>query len=532
MRKKYLKPKQEICDKAIIFARVSSKRQKEEGVSLDVQMEAITKYCEEKNLKIIKDYCIDESSMKGDRRQYHEMLDLAQKTSGPVAIVVNYVDRLQRNYDDSYLLNKLRREGKIEVHFLKENLIIHKNSNSMELNFWNMHVLMANAQVNNMIDKVKGSQRLNRSQGKWQGSAPLGYLNRRDEDNKATLILDPVRAPIIQHLFQEFATGKHTTKTIWLLSQQLGLYSKMKIRKGQLVSRNTVYDVLTNPFYEGFMHYEGKWIRHQYEPLVSKELFDKVQNILTRNGNHNRNNVDENAGKLYIFRGLIHCKECGCLITPETKTKKNGQVYVYLRCGHSKKDYNHCHQGIVNENIILNQLKEEVFNKITLPPTIQELLKKKLLKDLNQTANFNASVKSNTTNLLTALKLKEDRLLDFYLEGKLNQATYDSKKAEIESERKRLLDNIEKYKEIDSKMRDKIINIVSIASDLKHVFDIATTSQKSALLKLLLKDCKLNGKILEYELNKPFDKLLSCPNYQEWTAITINNLDAFEKLGI
>ena len=80
--------------------------------------------------------------------------------------------------------------------------------------------------------------------------------------------------------------------------------------------------------------------------------------------------------------------------------------------------------------------------------------------------------------------------------------------------------------------RDKIINIVSIASDLKHVFDIATTSQKSALLKLLLKDCKLNGKTLEYELNKPFDKLLSCPNYQEWTAITINNLDAFEKLGI
>ena len=54
--------------------------------------------------------------MKADLRQYHEMLYLTQKTSCPVAIVVNYVDRLQRNYDDSYLLNKLRREGKIEVH--------------------------------------------------------------------------------------------------------------------------------------------------------------------------------------------------------------------------------------------------------------------------------------------------------------------------------------------------------------------------------------------------------------------------------
>lgn len=105
----------------------------------------------------------------------------------------------------------------------------------------------------------------------------------------------------------------------------------------------------------------------------------------------------------------------------------------------------------------------------------------------------------------------------------------DSKKAEIESERKRLLDNIEKYKEIDSKMRDKIINIVSIANDLKHVFDMATTSQKSALLKLLLKDCKLNGKTLEYELNKPFDKLLSCSDCKQWSEIIINNLDAFDK---
>ena len=80
--------------------------------------------------------------------------------------------------------------------------------------------------------------------------------------------------------------------------------------------------------------------------------------------------------------------------------------------------------------------------------------------------------------------------------------------------------------------RDKIINIVSIASDLKHFFDIATTSQKSALLKLLLKDCKLNGKTLEYKLNKPFDKLLSCLDYKQWSEITINHFDAFEKIDV
>lgn len=139
-----------------------------------------------KGLKIIKDFSIDESSTKGERKQYHEMLDFAKSCPGKVAIVVNYVDRLQRNYDDTYELNKLRKEGKIEVHFLREQLIIHKDSNSLEINFWNMHVLMANAQVNNMIDKVKASQAKNWSLGKCQGYAPLGYLNTKDENYRST----------------------------------------------------------------------------------------------------------------------------------------------------------------------------------------------------------------------------------------------------------------------------------------------------------------------------------------------------------
>ena len=52
-----------------------------------------------------------------------------------------------------------------------------------------MHVLFANAQINNMVDKVKDSQAKNWSEGKWQGTAPLGYLNRRDDDNKAIILL-------------------------------------------------------------------------------------------------------------------------------------------------------------------------------------------------------------------------------------------------------------------------------------------------------------------------------------------------------
>ena len=213
---------------AILFCRVSSKRQKDEGVSLDVQAENLEQYCKDKNLIILKDFSIDESSTRGERKQYHEMLEYAQTCQGKVAIIVNYVDRLQRSFDDTFLLNQLRKEGKIEIHFLKEGLIITKDSAATDLTFWNMHVLMANFQVNTMIDKVKASQKKNWSDGKWQGLCPIGYLNVRDEDRKATIVIDKERAPIIKMLFEEYATGLHSLQSIWYKARELGLISKEK----------------------------------------------------------------------------------------------------------------------------------------------------------------------------------------------------------------------------------------------------------------------------------------------------------------
>lgn len=78
-----------------------------------------------------------------------------------------------------------------------------------------MFVMFANAQVNSQTDKVKASQAKNWSEGKWQGTAPLGYLNKKDDDNKSIIIVDEIRAPIIKRLYQEYATGLHTVQSVW-----------------------------------------------------------------------------------------------------------------------------------------------------------------------------------------------------------------------------------------------------------------------------------------------------------------------------
>ena len=305
----------------------------------------------------------------------------------------------------------------------------------------------------------------------------------------------------------------------------LNQLTKNKKKKGCFVSRNTLYDVLTNPFYHGLMCIKGEFYNHIYEPLISKELFDRVQAILTGNGNHNRNNTTEYAKTPYTFRGLIHCKECGCLITPEKKVKKNGNTYIYLRCGHPCKE---CHQGIVNENVIIEQLKKEVMDKISLPPKLQEIVKEKLTQELNDTSAFNKTMKTNITKQLNELKVKDDNLLDYYLEGGLPKETYEEKHKQITNQRAELEQTAERYKNIDADMKKRVVQVMALANNISKLFDMATPTRRNELLQLLISNCQLNGSKLEYTINAPFNWLVDSNNYTEWTSVVIQHLDDFE----
>lgn len=526
----------EKCKQAIVFARVSSKKQKDKGVSLDVQMETITQYCIDNGLKIVKDLSIDESSTRGERKQYHEMLDFAKTCAGKIAIIVNYVDRLQRSYDDTYELNKLRKEGKIEIHFLKESLIITKDSAAMDLTFWNMHVLMANFQINTMIDKVKASQTQNWAAGKWQGLAPIGYLNAKDDDRKATIIIDEQRAPIIKILFEEYATGLHSLQSLWYKARELGLTSKEKnhykespkFGKRTFISRNKIEDILKNPFYYGLMRVKGKLIPHIYEPIISKALFDKVQEVFQSKSREIFSHQQEYKAIPFAFRGLIKCETCGCAITSEHKIKKNGKRYVYLKCSHLRGN---CKQGLVNENVLFEQLDNELFSKIQIPEKVLKTLKTNVLKNMEDTALLNANIKGNLQTELRILENKEDNLTDLYVSGKIKETIYNRQINEIDIERTRLQDSIAKYKEITKDVKSTVENLLDIAGNLSQIIHNASPIKQNKLLKLLIKDCTLQDKELKYTVRAPFDKFIQCNNPTQWFKDPTQDLDTYAKIA-
>ena len=73
-----------------------------------------------------------ESSTKESRKEFEKIVDLIAQSKEPIALIADTVDRVQRGFKESILIEKLLREGKMELHFLRDRLILDKNSNSTD----------------------------------------------------------------------------------------------------------------------------------------------------------------------------------------------------------------------------------------------------------------------------------------------------------------------------------------------------------------------------------------------------------------
>ena len=551
MKKKYKQVIEiEECKQAVMLARVSSRKQ-ERGASLEAQVESIQSYCKRNNLIIIeptpKAFVFTESSTRGGRKKFNEMIEFIEKQKNKTAIVVHTLDRLQRGFEECEKIKELLKADKNEVHFIVESLILDKFSTDDEFTRYDFGILSAKLYLTSMNKNVKRSQKHNREAGLWQGLAPIGYLNAKDERRKPTLILDPERAPIIKQIFEEYASGVHSLKSVWLSATEKGLISKepnynprsKNYGKYCPVSRNKIHDILTNPFYYGAMYVADeeidertkkpvktfyKLINHVYEPLISKELFDKVQKVLKTRKKERFCKEQKYAGIPFVFRGLITCK-CGCAITPEHH-KKGNKEYVYLRCSHQKGS---CNQKLVNENTILEQLEKEIFHQIRISPTMHDLLKTSIIQTLEDEKKVNASVRKKIAEEINLIDNRLERLWECYLDRDIDKARYELEKQKYLEQKKDLNARAEKYSDISNGLKENVEKAIDFVANLSNLMKAASPDEKNMLLKRLLTNCVLDGAVLKYKIKAPFDKLLSCTNYKKWKDIAMENLEEFER---
>lgn len=310
--------------KAILFARVSS-RDQEEGQSIPAQVRRLAEYALKKNLQVIETFQITESSTKETRKQFDKILACIKQSKQPIALITDTVDRLQRSFRETPLLNEMRLAGKLELHFLREGLIVNQNANSSQLMQWDIGVLFASSYVRQLSDNVKRSKEQSVRNGEWITRAPFGYKNVTLPTGKKIIEVDEQEAPFAIKMFELYGSGVYSFQTIADEMTKLGLKNSL----GDPLSPSRVEHILNNPFYFGVMKVKGELYPHKYPSLISESLFDQVQDVMA---GHNKTPF-KYAGNPILFRGLITCEHCGCTVTGDIKKKK----YIYYSCNNSKK---------------------------------------------------------------------------------------------------------------------------------------------------------------------------------------------------
>ncbi|NMA05724.1 MAG: recombinase family protein [Acholeplasmataceae bacterium] len=487
--------------KAIILARVSTEEQMTEGQSIPAQIDRAREYAKRKDFDVAKEYQFDESSTKDRRVKFEQVVEYIRKSKENIALIVETVDRLQRGYKESVELDILRKEGKLELHFIRENLVVHKDSNSSEIQRWDVGVLLAKSFVLQISDNVKRTFSNKVKLGEIIGRAPIGYLNITNEmTEKKTVIIDKFRSEYICKIFKLYSTGNYSMKQLAKLMKEEGLTTK----KGGKIGLRQIELILKNAFYYGYQLYKGELYPHKYEPLISYELFLRCQKI--REGyNKIPRKVSE---KPFVFQGLMTCANCGCRITPELQKGK----YVYYHCTDHKEV---CKKIYVNQDDILKEVKS-VFDKLVLPQEdIDKLVNS--LKVLEEGKN------EFQKRQLKKLRKENDQIdenisimYDDRLSGSITIDFYDKKFKELMEKKQ---ENEFKMKRLNNANKNYYITantILSLAQRASEIFGSSEIEEKRQLVNFVFQNLQLDGKKLLFKTKTPFERVLEYQSTHNW----------------
>lgn len=489
--------------KAVILARVSTKEQ-EDGHSLAAQVQRLKDYSQRKGLDVLRVFELGESSTKGGRKDFMAMLEYVQTQKGTVAIVADAVDRVQRSFKDSVLLDELMRKEAIELHFLREGMILGKNASASDIMRWDFSVMGAKSYVLQLSENVKRSMDYKRKTGEWATAAPIGYLNtRHPQTGKATLTLDQARAPLIRRIFEEYATGAYSINEMATRAKAWGL--KNKTKKTPPLAPSQIHTLLQNPFYCGKMRVNGQLYSHYYEIIITPELFQQCEDV--RLGRNNRQAVKATKHP-FIFRGLVTCAVSGRKVTGDLKKGK----YVYLIC---RDPQNPEKKLFVSESHALNQI-ESVFKSIHLPESLAEALCEHLKKSHDSEIDYHEQAIISLEKENAQIQRKQDALLDLLLEQRITQDVYDTKQQELKTRQYQIHQELGAHHAADDSYRVTVSSLISLVSRAYQLFQSSKNEQKRRLINFMFSNLQLRGETLEYALRPPLHLMTNVQSYSDW----------------
>ena len=446
------------------YIRVSTEDQTE--YSPDSQLKAIMNYAQRNNIYLAEQYIFEDDGISGrstgKREAFNKMIALAKNKPKPFDVILVWkFSRFARNREDSIVYKSmLRKQCGIDVVSISESI----GDDKMSVLFEAMIEAMDEYYSINLAEEVKRGMTEKAKRGGVLSIPAFGY---KVEDNR--YVIAPEEAAVINKAFADYANGKG----FLTIAKELNAMG-VKSHRGNRIENRTVEYWLNNPVYIGKIRWNpsGQTSRRyhdnnliitdgDHEPIISDELWNKVQQMLEQRKNFYQKRMREPTnGMKHWLRGVLRCGLCG-----STLVYNNGFYYC------NKKGKGLCRgNGGVSTNVIEKLVLDKIDEIITFDNTHVEFAKAEpVFREADS----------------------EERVLKAKIDG--TQRRLEKIKEAYQAG----VDTIDEYKAAKQKIEKEIEGLNERLSDVVNKESISEKSSNDESRILLLKNLKKVSDILK-----------------------------------
>ena len=416
-------------NRAVIYVRVSTKEQVDEGNSLATQKKICQEYADKNKYEVIRVFEEQgESAKTSNRTELQKMLIYCAEKKNDISVLIIYkIDRLSRNtFDYGTLKHGLRKYG-VELKSVSENLENSPTGYLMET------MLSGFAQFDNDVraERCSGGMLNAVRDGRYVWRAPIGYKNTKVA-SMATIAPSDM-ASLVRETYELIATGLYPVEDVWRMMTKKGLVKE----NGKPVGSSYFHEVIRNELYTGWIDKFGERHKGLFEPIVSEELFNQVQRILKNRGRkmleYKRDNDD------FPLRRFVMTPTLDEKLTGSWSAGRSGKKYAFYRLGMSKgKSY---HRDDFQESF------KTYMDSYAMPKEYVAKLKRYVSDEFGQATRNEKKEMEQSETRLKELEEKESQLIQKNLKGVLSDELLKKQLDLIENEKSDLKVGLSRSKE-------------------------------------------------------------------------------------
>src|SRR3989339_415625 len=486
-------------NKYFLYARKSTDEPERQVLSIEAQMFELREFAKKENLNIVREFVESKTAKEPGREIFNDMIASIEKNEAE-GILAWHPDRLARNSIDGGRIIYLVDTRKITTLKFPTFWFDPTPQGKFMLS---IAFGQSKYYIDNLSENIKRGIRQKLRNGIWPAWAPLGYVN---DKNARRIAVDKEKAKYIKRAFEMYSTGEYPLAQLRKIINSLGLVGK----KGKMLSVSNYQYMLKNKIYYGMIEYNGELYEGKHEPIISKKLFDEVQEVMKQKSKPQK--VDEM--KFFLYRGFFRCGECGFTITADRKIKKSGKQYVYYYC--TKKNPNHqCTQNVFTREEKISSQINEVIQKVSLPDDWADKMINELEKDKNEKVQSSRFFAQKTENEIKVIDGKLEKLMNAYLENALNLAEYREAKNKLVNQKQLLKDKMTAFEQKSNNRFELAAKFINSVKQAEIIALQENPEQGRDFLKKIGSNFRISGQKLFLDFKNPF-KILAEAEPRLW----------------